>query len=122
MQLHTFQARSIAEALRLVRDELGPDASLLHTRDVGSPLLRFLGGRTIEVTASLELAAPSRLPHVDGFHAGTTTGCSDETQADRIPGAELQDFRRKIRHNLLLAEKAEPSLVEQLSVPKATSA
>ena len=35
MQLHTFRARSLAEALRLVREELGPDASVLHTREVG---------------------------------------------------------------------------------------
>jgi flagellar biosynthesis protein FlhF len=62
MQLYTFKARSIAEALRIVRAELGPDASLLHTRDVGSPLTRFLGMRQLEVTASAELSAPSRLP------------------------------------------------------------
>ena len=39
MQLHTYPARSLPEALRLVREELGPDASVLHTREVGSPLL-----------------------------------------------------------------------------------
>lgn len=62
MQLHTFRARSIAEALRIVRTRLGPDASVLHTREVSSPLARFLGIRQLEVTASAELSAPSRLP------------------------------------------------------------
>src|SRR5437588_125405 len=54
MEIYTFKARSIAEALRVVRAELGADASVLHTRDIGSPLLRLLGGRLIEVTASAE--------------------------------------------------------------------
>jgi flagellar biosynthesis GTPase FlhF len=117
MQLYTFKARSIAEALRLVRDRLGPDASLLHTRDVGSPLLRLLCGRTIEVTASVELAAPSRLPESEMLQPQFRNMEEVEAQADRIPGAELQDFRRRVRHNLLMAEETEPSLVEQLSTP-----
>jgi flagellar biosynthesis protein FlhF len=103
MQLHTFKARSLAEALRLVRDELGPDASVLHTREVASPLLRLLGGHLIEVTASAELAAPSRLPQ------------SEPPQSGHIPPAELQDYRCKIRQDLLMADKSEASLVEQLS-------
>jgi flagellar biosynthesis protein FlhF len=67
MQLHTYRTRSLAEALRLVRDELGPDASVLHTREIGSPIVRLLGGRRIEVTASAEIEVPSRLP--EGLHS-----------------------------------------------------
>ena len=62
MQIHTYRVRSLAEALQIVRDQLGPDASLLHTRYIGSPLWRWLGGRTIEVTASPDADIPSRLP------------------------------------------------------------
>ena len=109
MQLHTYKARSLAEALRLVRDELGPDASVLHTREVGSSLVRLFGGRMIEVTASAELAAPSRLAAAETAHPG------------RVPPAELQDFRRKIRRDLLLAEPVEASLVEQLAAARSRS-
>jgi flagellar biosynthesis GTPase FlhF len=108
MQLHTFKACSLAEALRLVRDELGPDASVLHTRDVGSTLVRWLGGRLIEVTASAEVAVPSRLPEV---HEGRNT----TIEARCILPAELQDFRRKIREDLRAPTAAGISLVEQLS-------
>ena len=103
MQLHTFKARSLAEAMRLVRDELGPDASVLHTRELGSPLARLLRGRLMEVTASVELQAPSRLPQIPAGH---------------IPAAELQDFRQQIRLGLLASEPAEASLIEQLSIAK----
>jgi flagellar biosynthesis protein FlhF len=103
MHLYTFKTRSIAEALRVVREELGPDASVLHTRDIGSPLLRLLGGRLIEVTASAEPSAPSRLPEA-----------SLETPS-RVPAAETQDFRRRIRQNVLNAARSESSIVEQLA-------
>jgi flagellar biosynthesis protein FlhF len=105
MELHTYRARSLAEALRLIRQELGPDASVLHTREVGSTLSRWLGGREIEVTASAVHAAPSRLPQPE----------DDEPQ---MPPAELQDFRRKFREDLLTQSPAAPSLVEQLSQPR----
>jgi flagellar biosynthesis GTPase FlhF len=107
MQLHTFTARSLAEALRIVRDELGPDASLLHTRELGSPLARLLGGRRIEVTASVEVEVPSRLP--------APSVQSDCQATSRIPAAELQDYRQKFRQDLQAADVKETSVVEQMS-------
>jgi flagellar biosynthesis protein FlhF len=64
MELKTFRARSMQDALALVRSELGPDAAVLHTREVRGPgFLRWLSGmRQIEVTASARVQVPSRLP------------------------------------------------------------
>ena len=63
MELRTFRAATMSEALAMVRRELGPDAAVLHTRDV--PANRLLGwlsrSRLIEVTASCEVNVPSRL-------------------------------------------------------------
>ena len=51
------------EALAMVRRELGPDAAVLHTREVRPRWLRWLPGpRQIEVTASCGVHVPSRLP------------------------------------------------------------
>jgi flagellar biosynthesis GTPase FlhF len=100
-QFFTYQARSLADAIQIVRDELGPDASVLHTREVGSPLARFLCGPMIEVTASNKVQAPSRLPTSVTRH---------------IPAAEMHDYRDRMRENLSLAADEETSLVEQLSM------
>jgi flagellar biosynthesis protein FlhF len=65
MELKTYRAKSIPEALALVRRELGPQAAVLGTRELrsGSGALGWLGGdRLIEVTASSAVAIPSRLP------------------------------------------------------------
>jgi len=51
------------EALALVRQEMGPDAAVLHTRQVRRRILGLFPGRQeIELTASREVAVPSRLP------------------------------------------------------------
>lgn len=122
MPLHTFKARSMQEALRLVREELGPDASVLHTRAVGSPLSRWLGAPGIEVTASAEIDAPSRWADaMRSEPAASEDGWTRETDftADGIPGAELHDYRRSIREGLISNANYEPSLVEQLASPLA---
>lgn len=62
MELFTFTAASLPEALRLVRQELGPDASVLHARETGSLFNRLLRGPRVEVIASRVIAAPSRWP------------------------------------------------------------
>ena len=67
MELHTYRASSMQEALSMVRRELGPDAAVLHTREVR--LRRFFGcfpaGRQIEITAGRGVNVPSRLPPRD---------------------------------------------------------
>jgi len=64
MDVKTYRARTMQEALALVRRDLGPDAAVLHTREVGgSGLLRLLwGGKRVEVTASNQVTVPSRFP------------------------------------------------------------
>jgi flagellar biosynthesis protein FlhF len=63
MKLRTFRAATMHEAIMLVRRELGPDAAVLHTREVRGRWLGWLPGpRQIEVTASRGVNVPSRLP------------------------------------------------------------
>ncbi len=64
VMIKTFRARSLPLALAKVREELGPDAAVLATRDVRGGFLGF-GGRGVEVTASSSIQVPSRLPEID---------------------------------------------------------
>ena len=104
MQLYTYRARSLADAMKLVRAELGPDAAVLHTRVIGSPLFGLLGGQTLEVTASNEANVPSRLQQTLWLRENS-----------EIPAAELNDYRRLMRQNLRSSVARETSLVEQLA-------
>ena len=62
MDVKTFRAKSMHEALKLVSRELGSDATVLHTREVRGGLFRWLGARQIEVTASATVNVPRRMP------------------------------------------------------------
>ena len=64
MDAKTYRVKSMREALDLIRDELGPDASLLHCRRVRR---RGVGGwlarkTELEVVASSSEDIPSRFP------------------------------------------------------------
>src|SRR5829696_3156661 len=63
MDIKTYRAKTMRDALELVRRELGPSAAVLHTREVNSgPLSRLVFGRKYEVAASTAVNVPSRLP------------------------------------------------------------
>ena len=64
MELKTYRAATMHDALAMVRHDMGPDAAVLHTREVQSRrLFGWLSGpRQIEVTASRGVNVPSRLP------------------------------------------------------------
>jgi flagellar biosynthesis protein FlhF len=62
MEVKTYRAATMQEALAMVRNDLGPTAAVLHTREIGNGgLLRWIPGmRRIEVTAALDVNVPSR--------------------------------------------------------------
>ncbi len=60
MQIKTFRAKTMQQALHLVRSELGTEATVLHTRELNTGLVgRFLRGREYEIAASGEEAPPT---------------------------------------------------------------
>lgn len=115
MDVKTFRAGSLHEALHRVRAELGPDAAVLQTREVRSGWLG-LGRREIEVIASIGVQVPSRLPprdhdteeslaatcagpsHVptESSPAGRTSSRSG-ARADVSPPPLVTDYRRAFR-------------------------
>lgn len=65
MQIRKFRAANIHDALSQVLAELGPEASVLQTRDVRVGGMFGFGRREeIEVTASLGVQVPSRVPQL----------------------------------------------------------
>jgi flagellar biosynthesis protein FlhF len=107
MDLRTYRARSLPEALRLVREDLGPDASVLHTRDVASGILRWLGSANqIEVTASAEVQVPSRLEIL-----------SQWTEGDEMQTADAHDYRSKFRADLFQPQRQCTGLEELCREP-----
>src|SRR3954463_15776814 len=82
MNLRTFSASSFAQAMALVKSEMGGDAVILHTRTVQKR--RWMGLRKneiVEITAGSGLNVPSR--PVRRPAAGTAAA---GTQANKLRG------------------------------------
>lgn len=85
MEIKTYRAKTMRDALELVRRELGPSAAVLHTREVnGGPLGRLVFGRKYEVAASAA-NVPSRLP--EGMGGGGYT-VDERTLPQPLPTRE----------------------------------
>jgi flagellar biosynthesis protein FlhF len=126
MEVKTYRAKTMQEALAMVRRDLGPEAAVLHTRSLRTGgLLRFLpGGKTVEVTASNQVVVPRRMPArsqgIDlsrpdeiaahfgssssaatgqGLHAGAPAARDAATsQAERLESM-VDDLCRRSRHS-----------------------
>jgi len=62
MEIKTYRAKTMQQALDLVRHDLGNEATVLHTREVNGTLVRrLLWGRHYEIAASRTVQVPSRL-------------------------------------------------------------
>lgn len=91
MEIKTYRAKTMRDALDLVRRELGPSAAVLHTREVnGGPIRRLMFGRKFEVAASAAVNVPSRLPEGMGVR-------SEEQGASTAFDLSTPDFRSSFR-------------------------
>ncbi|MBM4001752.1 MAG: flagellar biosynthesis protein FlhF [Planctomycetes bacterium] len=130
MDVRTFRARTMHDALRLVRNELGPQAAVLHTRELPRGLWTwFTGARDIEVTASVEVNVPSHLTDLrppsrdaddssDEVEPMEAEWRGEETAAAaqvRLPALGELGYRSRFRGARKEQLSSLDSLVEQLS-------
>jgi flagellar biosynthesis protein FlhF len=123
MEVQTFRAHSMQEALRLIRNALGPDAAVLQAKEVGRGAMSWLtGAREIEVLALSGVHLPSQFaePAGGGHDAEATLIPAEELvydPAEHLPVSEtphLPDYRSKFRADLRCEDAALESLVEKL--------
>jgi flagellar biosynthesis protein FlhF len=98
MEIKTFRAKTMPQALALVRSELGPEAMVLHTRELNAGLLgRIFLGRQYEIAATpsaRESAQTESLPASSPLRGGMGKGDALREIADF--GVEL-DFTPQSR-------------------------
>ena len=83
MQIQTFRAKTMQQALDMVRSHFGPEASVLHTRELNGGLLaRLFWGKEYEVAAAYDVRIPATL---------------SSTPPQEEPLAFETDYRQKYR-------------------------
>ena len=120
MRIQTFRAESIQEALQLVREELGPDASIIGSRQVRGG---WFSKRLIEIEASRDLALPSRLPHrsqpATSSRLGGRQRVTADSAGDRTASVNPRAGESPARGDLPLGLPASTTVLEPLNWPAA---
>lgn len=107
------------QAIDMVRHELGPEATVLHTRELHAGLLgRLFFGKEYEIAASCEANVPSRLTPAMSFEQVQATATSEIDYRQKY----RDDFRRQLGTELdelgfmsaELNHRASDSAVQQL--------
>lgn len=131
--IKTFRAKSIQEALQLVRMELGPDASVLHTRRLNSGMIgRLVRGKQVEVAATAgattseatitraAVAAPVDAPPSDGRPSDGPLSSAAPAVSAAVPSADTptaaNDYRQRYQQELR-AEGIDLAAPSQLEPP-----
>ncbi len=120
MDVKTYRAKTFQDALQMVQSDLGPDASILQTRQLRSGLVRWLRNTPqVEVTASATIPVPRRLH--EGLAADVDSAACSLEDSVSIPSADRFNYRAQYRSNLYNHGNSGTSLVEELCGHQATS-
>ncbi|MDO4550824.1 MAG: flagellar biosynthesis protein FlhF [Planctomycetia bacterium] len=85
MEVKTYRAKNIQEAFQLIRQDIGPQAVILHSREVQTTRLFGLirGKKEVEVTASKDINIPSRF---SSFLTGQAESLNSDTALLSVSG------------------------------------
>lgn len=130
MQIKTYRAKSMREALALVRDELGPSASILHTREAPrGAIARLLRPVEVEVSATADEVPHLPTDAAPGFQSPAThfdpeipaaaeeplndslTVVRDELLQRDVSESAANGLLRTLRNHLAPSELADPRVV-----------
>jgi flagellar biosynthesis protein FlhF len=121
MLVKTFQAPTMAEALRLVKAELGPDAMILSTKkEKQGGILGFFSKQVVKVTAAIDPhrpAPPPPPPVRERPERERTTKEEFENSMLAPLARELRDLREKVEAMTKRDEELRQRQSEQASLP-----
>ncbi len=126
MHLKRYRRETVKEALRAVREDLGPGALVLSTRYIAGPGVRgWFGARMVEVTAAAERPTMSDDRHqAQGRPADRTTDeITARLQAAGLDDALARDVAQALprgRRRGATASSIRETLADQLSALAAT--
>jgi len=122
MEVRSYRAGTLGEALQLIRQELGPDAAVIETKEVRSKCWRgFFGRRQVVVTASADVDVASHFAdRTDAGYAAFGTGGQQPTSLGpgSVPPIDEINFRDRFRRDLAVGASSQDDVSDDLNSPQ----
>lgn len=108
MKVKTFHALTMQDAIRAIKQELGPDAIILSSKEVqqGGRLLRLFNKPVLEVMAAAEAAAPDPM----GMASPASQAPQPPAAAEPHPASSSSAFQQTLHS--LLEPSAAPTTIQ----------
>ncbi len=117
MNLKTYQADNMAQALARVRRDLGKDAVILNTRTFKKGGFLGIGGKTVvEITATknLKVLHPRQKKKLLGMHANNVNSVNTSSSSDMLSkSSERSTEAKHIEQELALVKKMVQELLTE---------
>lgn len=119
MKVKTFHALTMQDAMRAIKQELGPEAIILSSKEVrqGGRMLRLFNRPVLEVMAACEEDQPSAMPppHDDAAESRARTPSGERA----APPPAVQGFHEVLRSALGPGKaRDEPAVTEPVAPPR----
>lgn len=97
MHIRTFRANSLQDALEQIRQQMGPEAAVLHTRQVRDGWMGWLGRTYVEVTAGLRDSNDQPVSIPISRHAEVDSRFASQTRSipSRLTAQESENTYRE---------------------------
>ena len=108
MQVKVFESKDMASGLKMIKDELGPDALILSTKTIRSSKFGLLGKSTMEITAAVDSQWNEPISKQSPFEVQPTSPTQiDDTVCER---EDLLTYNSGMHINFQKPERQEPVL------------
>lgn len=115
LHVKTYRARSLSAALRLIQQELGPEATVLSTRRRPDGLLgRLVGSQMVEVTASVNSQAAHGCHAASQNESLAVVGQEDGTRVPHVAVAPPPEVDYRAQYKRFATDEQSGSILESM--------
>ncbi len=112
MQVKVFESKDMASGLKMIKDELGPDALILSTKTIRSSKFGLPGKSTMEITAAIDSQwnEPASAKSPFAMPSGSSTQIDDTV----CENEDLLTYNQGMHLNLQKSPREEQELPEKI--------
>lgn len=121
MQVKVFESEDMSSALRMIKEELGPDALILSSRTVRKGGMGLFGKPVLEVTAAIDDAADVEDGAQDVANTDASGAAPSEAQESRQFSEHIQNAQNELTYAQIWRRQPVINAAEDIPSPRGSA-